>query len=606
MAVAIASTTPESAGAGADAFLGVERSLGGRRWQAWPVDERVSRALAQRLGLPELVGRILAGRGVAPEQAADHLNPTLRRLMPDPSVLTDMDRAAARIAAAVRGGETIAVFADYDADGATAAALLLRFLRGIGSAPLLYVPDRVTEGYGPSAPALLRLQADGAGLVIAVDCGTAAFEPLQAAEAAGLDVIVIDHHAAEARLPPAHAVVNPNRLDDDSGLGQLAACGVAYLTLVAVNRVLRRDGAFAGRGPDLLTLLDLVALGTVCDVVPLTGLNRALVAQGLKVLARRGNAGLAALADVAGVAERIDAYRLGFTLGPRVNAGGRIGRADLGARLLATDDRHEAARIAALLDGHNDDRKAIEAAVLRQAIDRLDAAGDPGPVALVAGEGWHPGVIGIVAGRLKDQYHRPVCVVALDGAVGRASGRSVPGVDLGAAVVEARRAGLLLSGGGHPMAAGFTLEAARLTEIGAFLGDHVGARTGGPPVARMALDGTLAVAPATPDLAATLARLGPFGAGNAEPRFVLTAARPVAARVVGANHVSCVLTGADGGRVRAIAFRALDSAVGQALLRTDGAPLYVAGSLRLDCWNGKERAQFRIDDAALVWRGDSA
>ena len=583
------------------ALLEVERSLSGRRWQLHAVDERLSLALSQRHELPELIGRILAARGIPVDGADAYLDPTLRALMPDPSIMKDMDRAADRIAGAIIAGERIAVFGDYDVDGATSAALLLRYLRALDADPLLHIPDRMAEGYGPNAPALRALREAGAGLVVTVDCGTTALEPLAAAKADGLEVIVLDHHAAAAELPAAHAVVNPNRLDDASGLGHLAACGVTFLTLVAVSRALRRDGKLGdGKPPDLLELLDLVALGTVCDVVPLTGLNRALVIQGLKVMARRRNMGIRALADVSKVKERIGAYHLGYILGPRVNAGGRIGRSDLGARLLSTEDEGEAAEIAAILDSHNDDRKAIEADVLRQATEQLDGSPDPGPVALASGQGWHPGVIGIVAGRLKDRYDRPACVVALEGDVGRASCRSVPGVDIGAAVAEARAAGLLMTGGGHPMAAGFTVAADRIAALGQFLHDHVRGQAGGPLIPVSDFDGTLSVGGATSELAAMLERLGPYGAGNAEPRFVLTGARAVAAKVVGTNHVSCFLTGPEGGRLKAIAFRAAGTELGTALLDAGGPALHVAGLLRLDRWNGRETAQFQIEDAASV------
>ena len=592
------------------ALLGVTRSLGGRAWRLRATDERLARMLVQRHALPEPVARILAGRGIGPDQADDHLNPSLRTGLPDPSRLRDMDRAAARLAEAVTAGETIAIFADYDVDGATAAALLLRYLRAVGAPTRLYVPDRRTEGYGPNAEALLRLKAEGAALVVLVDCGTTSFGPLDAAAAAGLDAIVLDHHAPEARLPAALAVVNPNRLDDDSGLGTLAACGVTFLALVALSRALRGAGYFgAGREePGLLALLDLVALGTVCDVVPLTGVNRVLVAQGLKVLARRANPGLRALADVARVAERVDAYHAAFLLGPRINAGGRLGRCDLGARLLAAEDAAEAAELAALLDTHNEDRKAVEAAVLREAIAQIEAEPALPPALVVAGQGWHPGVVGIVAGRLRERYHRPACVVALPalagtGEAGRGSGRSVPEIDLGAAMVAARQAGLLSAGGGHRMAAGFTVAAERVAEFAAFLAAHVGATVAEPPVPVLELDGALAIGGATPALAEALARLGPFGAGNPEPRFVLPSARVAQASVVGTGHVSCFLAGPDGGRLRGIAFRALDTALGQALLGAGGAPLHLAGTLRLDRWNGRDRVEFRIEDAASTWGG---
>lgn len=602
-----------------DAFLGVEQSLGGRRWVARAAPERLVQTLAQRFDLPDAVARALAGRGISADAAGAFLTPSLRAQMPDPSVLPDMDRATARLVRAIRGGESVAVFGDYDVDGATSAALLLRYLRALGIAARLYVPDRIAEGYGPNAPALEGLARAGVSLVVCVDCGTTAFAPLAAARAAGLDVLVLDHHTAEARLPETVGLVNPNRLDapsgadDRHGLRHLAACGVTFLTLVALNRALRREGVFAGGAeePDLLDLLDLVALGTVCDVVPLVGLNRALVAQGLKVIAGRRKAGLVALADRAGIKKRPEVYHLGFILGPRINAAGRIGQADLGARLLSTEDAAEAAAIAARLDDHNEDRKALEAAALAEAMAQVEALDDAGPVILASGEGWHPGVVGIVASRLKERYHRPACVVALDGDLGKASGRSVPGVDLGGAVAEARAAGLLLTGGGHPMAAGFSLTRDRLAELRAFLAEHIAAQVAargdgtadGRLVPVMRLDGSLSVAGATPDLARAIARLGPFGPGNGEPRYVLSGARVVQWRIVGQNHISCTLTGPQGGRLRAIAFRAADTPLGEALCAAGGAPLHLAGLLRLDDWQGSETLDFHIEDAAPAWQG---
>ncbi|WP_343714363.1 single-stranded-DNA-specific exonuclease RecJ [Inquilinus sp.] len=583
------------------ALFGVERSAKGARWIGRAADDRLALALSQRHALPEIVARVLAARGVSLDDAPAFLNPTLRALLPDPSVLRDMDRAAARIARAVTAGEGIAVFGDYDVDGATSTALMVRYLRALGIEPQIHIPDRIAEGYGPNAQALEKLRAGGAGLVVTVDCGTTAFDALEGAAASGLDVVVIDHHTAEPRLPKVAAVVNPNRLDQDPGLGQLAACGVTFLALVALNRVLRQAGIFANRKePDLLALLDLVALGTICDVVPLTGLNRALVGQGLKVMAQRRNTGLAALADVARVTETVDAYHAGYILGPRINAGGRIGRADLGARLLATEDKAEAARIAALLDEHNVDRKTVEAEVMAAAIAQVEAS-EAGPVILVAGEGWHPGVVGIVAGRLRERYGRPSCVVGFEGGIGKASGRSVPGVDLGAAVIAARQAGLLLSGGGHRMAAGFTVRQERLAELRTYLAEHIDGQVDEPMVPLVELDGTLVVEAATVELAETLCCLGPFGAGNPEPRFALPRVRVVAASVVGSGgHVACTLVGPDGGRLRAIAFRCADQPVGQALLRRD-ALLHVAGTLRLDRWNGNTRVQLFIDDVAPLW-----
>ena len=598
-------------------FLGVERSLTGKRWEDRLDDPRQALALAQRLGVPEIVGRILAGRGVGLEEAPAYLEPSLREALPDPSCLKDMDAAAARLARAVRDGEAIAIFGDYDVDGATSAALLARVLGAVGRPPRIYVPDRLKEGYGPNAPALLRLRAEGVALAITVDCGITAFEALEEAAGAGLEVIVVDHHAAEPRLPRAVAVVNPNRLDQAPGpddrarLGALAAVGVTFMLAVALNRRLREDGWYAETGrqePDLLGLLDLVALGTVCDVVPLAGLNRALVKQGLKVMARRGNPGLTALCDVARVEARPEAYHAAFLLGPRVNAGGRVGEAGLGARLLTCDDPAEARGIAQRLDAYNEERRAIEAQVLDEALAQVEAAHseDKGPAAglvFAVGEGWHPGVIGIVASRLKERTSLPAMVVALDpeSGVGKGSGRSVRGVDLGAAVIAARQAGLLINGGGHAMAAGLTVAPDKLAPLRDFLSERIGAAlkaTGYRPA--LGFDGAIQTGGADAGLVREIERCAPFGAGNAQPRFGLAAARILRADVVGDGHVRCALGGTDGGRLKGIAFRALDGALGPALLQTAGRPLHLAGKLRLDAWAGGDAVQFIIEDAAPV------
>jgi single-stranded-DNA-specific exonuclease len=532
-------------------------------------------AIAQAHGLPELAARILAGRGVRIDAVEAHLAPTLRNFLPDPAALRDMDTASARIARAVTEGERIALFADYDVDGATSSALLLRFLRSVGSDAILYVPDRVLEGYGPNAAAFGTLAAMGATLVITLDCGISAHEPL---------------------------IVNPNRLDDAAGLGHLAAVGVAFLTVVAVNRGLRRAGWYADRPePDLKQWLDLVALGTVADVVPLAGLNRAFVAQGLKIMGQRRNPGIAALADLAGLKEAPAAYHLGFIFGPRVNAGGRVGKADHGARLLSTDDPVEAAALAALLDQHNAERKMIEAATLESAIAQIEAEGGPLDRRLVvaAGEGWHPGVIGIVAARLVERYHRPACVIGFADGVGKGSGRSVAGIDLGAAVIAARQAGLLVAGGGHKMAAGFTIAVGRLKVFTAFMEARF-AEAGARAEPALAIDGALSCGGATVGLAESIERLGPFGSGNAEPRFVLTGARIIQAEPVGTGHIRCVVSDAGGGRLKAIAFRAADGALGQTLMTSRGSPISLAGRLKLDRWNGDTRVQFQIEDIARV------
>jgi len=584
------------------ALLGVERSLTGRRWQIRPGEARLAQALSQRLALPEVVGRVLASRGIGLDQAEAFLAPTLKNALPDPSHLRDLDKAAARLARAIQAGETIAIFGDYDVDGATSTALLTLYLEAAGGRVLTHIPDRVTEGYGPNAPALARLQAAGAGLVVTVDCGTSAFAALEAAAAAGQEVIVVDHHTAESHLPPALAVINPNRLDEDSPHRHLAAVGVAFLLAVGLHRVLRDSGWFANRpAPDLMRWLDLVALGTVCDVVPLIGVNRALVAQGLKVMARRGNPGLAALADVAGLRERPDSTHLGYLLGPRINAGGRVGEAGLGARLMSTADPVEAEAIARRLDDYNRDRQEIEAAVLAEAIEQVESREDDGsPLLLAAGAGWHQGVIGIVAGRLKERYGRPTCVIALDGATGKGSGRSVIGLDLGAAVIAARQSGLLLAGGGHAMAAGFTVAADKVEDLRLFLGERLAAQGRGDLVPRLDLDGALEARAASIELIETLAALGPFGAGNPEPVFAVTGARIVRADVVGSGHVRLVLSGTGGGKLKAIAFRAADSEMGMTLLSSAGAPVHLAGTLRIDSWQGTSTPQLLVEDAAIA------
>ena len=581
-------------------LLGVGRSLSGKRWRQRGGDDRLGLALAQRLGLPEVMGRIIASRGVEAEAVDRYLAPTLRDCLPDPSRLKDMDEAVARLARAVEQGELIAVFGDYDVDGATSSALLQRYLSALGARVRLYIPDRRIEGYGPNSAAFARLQREGASLVVTVDCGTTAHQPLEDARAMGLDVIVIDHHAAEPKLPPAVALVNPNRLDDDSGEGSLAAVGVTFLVAIGLNRALRAAGRVV---PDLMQYLDLVALGTVCDVVPLVGLNRALVAQGLKIMAGRRNAGLVALADGASVSERLDAYHLGYVLGPRVNAGGRVGRSDLGCRLLSTDAADEARRLAFELEQLNGERREIEALVLEQAIAQVEHDGTGGGAVVIAhGAEWHPGVIGIVAGRLKDRYNRPACVIAWEDGMGKGSGRSVAGIDLGAAIIAARQAGHLLGGGGHRMAAGFSLAQAALSGFAGFLGARIGAASEGTDwTPELGVDGLLQIGAATPELCTMLAGLGPFGSGNAEPRFVLPGLRVVKADVVGTNHVRCILAaGAGAERLKAIAFRALETELGRALLQSGGAALHVAGHLRVDTWQGRNGVQLLIDDAAYA------
>ena len=581
--------------------LGVRRSVTGRHWLQREAEGRISLGIAQRLDLPEIVGRLLAARGVGLDDAAHFLEPTLRALLPDPSVLKDMDVAADRLARAVRHNETVGVFGDYDVDGACSAALVARLLQGLGCTVLTHVPDRLTEGYGPNAPALLAFVAQGATLIVCVDCGTAAAGALASVDGLA-DVVVLDHHAADGPPPPVLATVNPNRLDCTSGLRGLCAAAVAFMAAIAVIRTLRRSGWFAARPePDLMGLLDLVALATVCDVMPLTGLNRALVVQGLRVMARRARPGIAALMDAASVKDRPTAMTCGFALGPRINAAGRISEAGLGLRLLLTEDAHEAKVIAEQLDATNRERREVEAGMLEAAMAQAADLDEAGHAALlVHGAGWHPGVVGIVAGRIKERHNRPALVGALIDGVVKGSARSVPGVDLGRAVMAARSRGMLLTGGGHAMAAGFSLAPERLPEFQAFLDESLAHALTLPRAADLAVEGALAVQGATVELAHHLQRLAPFGNANEEPVFVLTRARVVRADRVGkdGNTIRAFVEGEGGGpRLKAMLFRAGEGPLGAALLDR-GPPLHLAGHLRAEEWNGTVTASFFIADAA--------
>jgi single-stranded-DNA-specific exonuclease len=588
-------------------FLGVERSATGRVWRD-RLDERgaaLALAIAQRHDLPELLARILAGRGVEVEEAARYLDPTVRDLMPDPQVLAGMAEAAARLADAVQRGETVAIFGDYDVDGATAAATLARYLRHGGLEPIIHIPDRIFEGYGPNVEAIRALAGRGATLLVTVDCGTTSHEPLAEARNLGLEVIVIDHHLADETLPPALAVVNPNRLDDLSKLGHLAAVGLVFMTTVALNRELRARGFWtaARPEPDLLGFLDLVALGTVADVVPLKGLNRAFVAKGLLALRRRENMGLTALMDVARLGGPPEPWHLGFLLGPRINAGGRIGRASLGVELLMSDDPTECARIAAELDRLNRERQAIELATLAQAeAEAMAALGveETGAVVVTAGEGWHPGVVGIVAGRLKEKFGRPAFAIALEpGGIGTGSGRSIAGVDLGRTVRAAVNEGLLIKGGGHAMAAGITLRKEALASFRAYLETALGEAVEAARLDQaLRIDGALTASAASSETVATIARAGPFGAGNLEPVVALPAHTIAYADEVGQAHVRVRLRAGDGTFINAIAFRAAGQELGAALMQNRGRPVHAAGSLTLDRWQGEERVQLRLLDVA--------
>ncbi len=576
------------------AFLGVTQSATGRRWIGPSVEEdRLSEAMAQDTGLPSALCRTLVRRGVAAEDAPAFLAPTLRDLLPDPRHLKDMETAATRFLHAVETGQRIAIFADYDVDGGSSAALLITWLRAMGITATLYIPDRIDEGYGPNDAAMAQLAADH-DLIICVDCGTLSHGPITAAK--GADVIVLDHHLGAETLPPAIAVVNPNRQDETGDLGHLCAASVVFLMLVEANRQLRVNNR---KGPDLMAMLDLVALATVADVAPLTGVNRAFVRQGLTVMARRQRIGLTALADVAGLDQAPSSYHLGFLLGPRVNAGGRIGKADLGARLLATDDRHEAEALAAKLDQLNTERREVEANVRDLALQQATDRGLDGPLVWAAGEGWHPGVVGIVAARLKEATNRPAIVIGLDGDEGKGSGRSVSGIDLGAAIQRVAAEGLLIKGGGHKMAAGLTVARDKLDAAMARLGELLakqGADAIGP--ADLRLDGLLMPGAATVELIQQIEDAGPFGAGAPAPRFAFPDVQIQFAKQVGANHLKVSFGDGIGARIDAIAFGAMDGPMGPMLIGHNGGRFHLAGRLEINTWQGRQSVQLRLEDAA--------
>ena len=576
----------------------VERSLTGKSWRLAAERPDIARAISQQHGLPEIVGRVLAARGLGDADVDGFINPRLRDWLPDPSHLLDLDRAVERLVDAVKNRETVGLLGDYDVDGATSTALVARYLQALGVPTEVRIPDRLSDGYGPNEAALASLRDSGCRLILCLDSGTTAFEPLEAARAMGLEVIVVDHHSAEATLPPVLAVINPNRLDQTSPLGHLAAVGVAFVLLVGLGRALRASGhGGAADLPNLLGALDLVALGTVCDVVPLLGLNRAFVVQGIKVAEAGGNPGLQSLAAAAGVERVDDARKLGFMLGPRLNAGGRMGESDLAAALLATDDPARLAEVAARLERLNGERQALERGTLDAALRAVEPQLQvDAPVLVAAGEGWHAGIVGIVAARLAERFTRPAVVIDIAHGIGKGSGRSRPGYDLGAAVIAARQAGLLEAGGGHPMAAGMTVRAAGIEAFMDFLVAHKAAPCFTPGRAELRVDGVLTLQAVTVELARKLGQMAPFGAGHAEPRFVLDAPRILQSRTVGRGHVSCLLSPPAGPAIRGIAFRAADSGLDGPLLADQ--PLRLVGRIRCDSWKGETRVQLEIEDAA--------
>ncbi len=566
-----------------------------------PVDERRAELIAQRFALPLPVARIIASRGIPVDDVANFINPKLQNLMPDPFCMKDMEKAAKRIAEAIVKKQKVAIIGDYDVDGATSSSVLRLYLESVGIEPEIHIPER-DEGYGPSRQAFDEFAALGAELVITVDCGTTAFDVFDYAGSLNIPVIVLDHHEAEVRLPEVYAVVNPKRLDESDDypyLKYMAAVGVVFCTIVAVNRELRKQGFFAGREePNLLQWLDLVALGTVCDVVPLLGLNRAFVRQGLRIMSLRSNTGLRALIDKSGISEAPSAFHLGYVLGPRINACGRVGEASLGNKLLCSRDDFQAGQLADKLNEFNAQRKEIEAYVLLSAIEMLEGTPQEYPIAFAAGKDWHQGVVGIVAGKLKERYNVPAFVMSIEPDEVKGSARSVPGVDLGALIIAAKEKGLLTKGGGHTMAAGFSLSEDKIEAFHRFAGEYVRQKLGEEDVVPVIeVDSALDLLGANTDFAAALELLEPFGAGNAEPKIVLEHVRIVKPGIVGAGHVRCFLTSGNGGSLKAMAFKIADTELGKTLLNSQGAVFDIAGVLRRDNWQGRNSVQFIIDDA---------
>ncbi|SDY88831.1 single-stranded-DNA-specific exonuclease RecJ [Citreimonas salinaria] len=576
-------------------YLGVAKSLSGRRWVGPSAEvERQAESLRQRGGYAPGLAMVLSRLGVLPDVAENYLNPRLRDLLPDPRSLRDMEVAATRFLQAVDRNERIAIFADYDVDGGASAALLIDWLRQMGRQATLYIPDRIDEGYGPNEPAMAEL-AGTHDLIVCVDCGTLSHGPIAAAQ--GADVVVLDHHLGGETLPDCVAVVNPNRQDEDGALAHLCAAAVVFLMLVEVGRQLREAGC---RGPDLMDMLDLVALATVADVAPLKGVNRALVQQGLKVMARRERPGLVALSDSARLVTAPGAYHLGYVLGPRVNAGGRVGRADLGARLLACRNPHEARAMAERLEELNAERREIEATVRAAALAQAEERGLDAPLVWAGGEGWHPGVVGIVAARLKELTNRPAIVIGLDGDEGKGSGRSVAGVDLGASIQKLAAEGLLIKGGGHRMAAGLTVARDRIEEAMVRLTDLLGRQGAGEGgAADLRLDGMLMAGAAQIDLVEALERAGPFGQGSPAPRFAFADLRIAYAKVVGQGHLKVTADDGLGTRLDAICFGAMDGPLGSAMMNHGGARFHLAGKLDINEWNGRRTVQLCVDDAAI-------
>ena len=588
-------------------FLDVEHSISGRRWTPRLQDERLAQAIAERHELPEILGRVMAARGVGLDEAEAFLNPTIRSLMPQPSVLNDMEKGASRLAEAITAQTRIGIISDYDVDGVSSAAIFQLFLRAVGSDAIIHVPDRLTEGYGPSEHAVKLLKEQGCALLLTLDCGVLAHDPLAHAAELGMETIIVDHHQAGEILPEAYAVINPNRQDDVSGFGYLCAAGVVMILVATVNKLLRAKSWYSESRPEpnMLQWLELVALATVCDVVPLKGLNRAYVTQGLKIMSRRENTGLAMLSDIARLKRSPDVYALGFVLGPRLNAAGRIGHADLALELLTTRDKGRANQLAQELEQLNRQRQAIEMRVVDAAAIQAEASLGKerrASVVIVASEGWHPGVVGLAAARLKERYHLPSFVLASNPKTGLASGsgRSIAGVDIGSAIRAALEAGVIVKGGGHAMAAGLTIEIAKLAELRNFLEEKLSSAVANAVENSLKIDGALSASGATLDLIELLEQAGPYGSAHPAPVFAFPAHKVVYADPAGSDHIRCTLASADGTRIKAIAFRAMGTELGEKLLTERKLPLHFAGRLTIDEWGSKRVPSLQIEDIAHV------
>jgi single-stranded-DNA-specific exonuclease len=589
------------------AFLDVEKSVKGQRWVARLDDQRIAHTIAEKNELPEILGRVMAARGVTSDEAEAFLNPTLRSLMPQPSAFMDMEKGAARLAEAIIKKEVIGIISDYDVDGVSSAAIMVRFLASVGHEANVYIPDRLTEGYGPSEKAVSTLKEQGTELLLTLDCGVMSHDPLAHAADLGLTTIIVDHHQAGLELPHAYAVINPNRQDDISGQGHLCAAGVVMILIAAVNKQLRTLGHYSEQRPEpnMLQWLELVALATVCDVVPLKGLNRAYVTQGLRIMSRRENQGISALADVGGLKRRPDVYALGFILGPRINAAGRVGHAEEALALLTTNDKGEAHALARSLDDLNRKRQVIELRVVDEAIAQAEFAmgKDKRPsIVVVAADGWHPGVVGLAASRLKDRFTVPSLVLAMNTKTGLAtgSGRSIAGVDLGKAVRLASEAGILTKGGGHAMAAGLTVPIEKLAELRQFLDEALSGEVENLRDPSLPIDGALTASGATLDLIELLEQAGPYGSAHPSPMFVFPAHKVIYADQAGTDHVRCTLVASDGTKLKAIAFRALNTELGELLLSERNHPIHIAGRLVADEWGAKRVPSLQIEDAAII------